>query len=123
MQLVQAVLITYDINVIKYGSHLAVAESHFKFSAGIVQPGILLDPVILLGILQMILEYLLEQTKVVVQADTVSGKSESSDGIQEAGCQSSQTAVAERGFRLCLFDVCQILAVSLQDVAQLLRDT
>ena len=89
MQLVQSVLITYHVNIIQYGSHLAVTESYFKLSAGVVQPGILLDPVVLLSILEMILEYLLEQTEVVVQTDTVSGKSQSSDGIQEAGCQSA----------------------------------
>ena len=73
MQLVQSILITYDINIIKYGSHLAVTERYFEFCAGIVQPGILLDPVILLGILQVILEYLLEQSEVVIQTDTVPG--------------------------------------------------
>ena len=89
MQLVQSILITYDINIIKYGSHLAVTERYFEFCAGIVQPGILLDPIILLGILQVILEYLLEQSEVVIQTDTVPGKSQGSDGIQEAGCQSA----------------------------------
>ena len=84
MQLVQSILITYDINIIKYGSHLAVTERYFEFCAGIVQPGILLDPIILLGVLQVILEYLLEQSEVVIQTDTVPGKSQGSDGIQEA---------------------------------------
>ena len=73
MQLVQSILITYDINIIKYGSHLAVTERYFEFCAGIVQPGILLDPVILLGVLQVILEYLLEQSEVVIQTDTSPG--------------------------------------------------
>ena len=123
MQLVQSVLITYHVNIIQSGSHLAVTESHFEFCTGVVQPGILLDPVVLLSILEMILEYLLEQTEVVVQTDTVSGKSQSSDGIQETCCQSSESTVTKRRFRLCLFDVCQILAVFLQDIAQLLIDT
>ena len=89
MQLVQSVLITYHVNIIQYGSHLTVTESYFKLGAGVVQPGILLDPVVLLSILQMILEYLLEQTEVVIQTDTVPGKSQGSNGIQEAGCQSA----------------------------------
>ena len=95
MQLVQSILITYDINIIKYGSHLAVTERYFEFCAGIVQPGILLDPVILLGVLQVILEYLLEQSEVVIQTDTVPGKSQGSDGIQEAGCQQKE----EEGYK------------------------
>ena len=123
MQLVQSVLITYHVNIIQYGSHLAVTESYFKLSAGIVQPGILLDPVVLLSILQVILEYLLEQTEVVVQTDTVSGKSQSSDGIQETCCQSSKSTVTKRRLRLCLFNVCDILTVFLKDLTQFLIDS
>ena len=56
---------------------------------------------------------------MIPQTDAVAGKIEGCKRIQEAGSQTAQAAVAQRGFRLHLFDVRKILACGIQRIAHL----
>ena len=51
--------------------------------------GVLLDPIIFLRFLKPVLEHLLKQAVVVIQADAISGQSQTRDGIQKTGCQTA----------------------------------
>ena len=57
---------------------------------------------------------------MIVQADSFPGKPQCSNGIQEARCQTSETAVTQRRFRLNLLDLGKALAVLCQNIIQLI---
>ena len=52
----------------------------------------------------MILKLLFEKSEVIIKSDSFSRKSQSCDGIQEASCQTTKSAVSERWLRLDLLD-------------------
>ena len=56
----------------------------------------------------------MEQAKVIPQAYAIAGQTQRCERIQEAGSQTAQAAVAQRGFRLHLFNVRKALAGSSQ---------
>ena len=58
---------------------------------------------------------------MIVQSHTVSGQPKRRDGIQEAGGKSSKAAVSQRGFRLDLLDLSDVLSVLLQHISGFLK--
>ena len=56
---------------------------------------------------------------MIVKTDSFSGKSERCDGIKEACCQSSQSAIAKGRLRLDLFDYGKLLSVFLKNLTHL----
>ena len=70
----------------------------------------------------MILKLLFEESQMVVQADTVSGKPQGCDRIKETCSQTSESAVSEGRLRLDLFDLTDIFAVLLEHLLHFLID-
>ena len=64
----------------------------------------------------MVFKHLLEQAEMIIQANAVSGKSQSCDRIQEAGCQTAQTAVSKRRLQFQFFNLAQLLSMFFQDL-------
>ena len=60
---------------------------------------------------------LVEQAEMIPQANTVTRQIQGSQGIQEAGRQTAQTAVAKRRLRFHLFNVGKLLSGGLQSRA------
>ena len=61
----------------------------------------------------MVAEFLLEETEVITQTDTVAVEVQRSDGIQETCGETSKSAVSEGRFRFKLLNFLEILAVGL----------
>ena len=59
---------------------------------------------------------------MIVQSNTITGKSKACNGIKETCCESAKTAVAKRGFWLNLLDAAKFLSFLLQCCIQLLID-
>ena len=59
---------------------------------------------------------------MIVEPHSVSVQSKGCDGVQEAGCQTAETAVSEGWLGLHLFDLAQGFAVGLQDGFYILVD-
>ena len=89
VQLVLPILIAGNINVIQSGCQGKITEWHFETNSRIRKPALRLYPGIWHFLLLMALKHLAEQAHMVVQADSVAGKAQSSDGIQETGSKSS----------------------------------
>ena len=68
----------------------------------------------------MVAEFLLEETEVITQTDTVAVEVQRSDGIQETRGETSKSAVSEGRFRFKLLNFLEILAVGLQELQRLL---
>ena len=66
MQLVDTVFISQHINVVHPGFYGIIAKFHIKGHIRFAQPGILFNPVVLLGILQLVGKHLPEKTEVVI---------------------------------------------------------
>ncbi len=65
-QLIDTIVVADYVNIIQTGGYLSVTEKDIKGNIGFIQPGILLDPVVLFCGLKAILKYLLKQTEVIV---------------------------------------------------------
>ena len=105
------VLIACNINIIQCGFQHKALKWDIIGNACICKPALRLDPRIRCLKLKMILKLLFEKSEVIIKSDSFSRKSQSCDGIQEAGCQTSKTAVSERWLRLDLLDHGKFFAV------------
>ena len=70
------------------------------------------EPGVGLFVLHTILKGLVEQAKVIPQAHAVAGQVQRCQRIQEAGCQTAQTTVAERGLRFHFLNIGKTLSGS-----------
>ena len=122
VQLVLPILIARNINVIQPGSQRKITERHFKSNSRIRKPTLGLYPWIRHFLLLVPLKYLAEQAHMVVQADSVAGKAQSCDGIQEAGGKPSKSAVSKGRLRLHFFNPGKLPAIFLQDFCHLFID-
>ena len=104
-----------DGDVKQLGLHRAEAEGHFEFHTGGDEPALVLDPGVgPLGLL-VVLELLLKQAVVVVEAHAVPVQAQGGDGVQEAGGQAAQAAVPQGGLGLHVLDSGQGAAALRQD--------
>ena len=76
---------------------------HVRFG----EPAILRQPGVRKLLLQVVLKDLPEKAQVVIQADALAGQAQGCNGVQKAGGQPSQSAVAQRWLRLGRFDLHQ----------------
>ena len=79
-----------------------------------MEPGILFHPFIGLSILQKVRKHLFEQTKMIIQADTIPREAKRCNGIQKACCQTPKTTISQRWFRFYLLDFGKLFSVCSQ---------
>ena len=70
-------------------------EWHIESDSCISKPACILDPRVWSLFLFVIFKYLFEQSKMIVQPDSISLQTKCRNGIQEAGCQSSKSSVTQ----------------------------
>ena len=122
MQLVHAVVIAGDIQVIQYALHVPLGEGHGEPGARLLQPALGGEPGIGALHLLVVLKVLMEQAEVVQQAHTVPGQAQGGGGVQVAGGQAPQAPVAQRGLVLHLFHGGEVLAGLGQGLLHLIVD-
>ena len=103
-----------DDDVPKHRLHRPGAEGDGEGHPGVQQPAVRLDPGVGQLLLAQLGEYLAEQAVVVVQPHPVPGQAQGGDGVQEAGGQTGQAAVAQGGLGLGLLHLGQAAAPLLQ---------
>ena len=119
------VLIAGHVHVVHGGLQREAPEGHHvgdgggREPAGGLRPAGLREPWIGIFLLEVVLEGLSEEAQVVVQADSLAGKPHCGDGVQEAGGQTAQPAVTQRGLRLRLLNLRQGFPVFLQEPGHL----
>ena len=121
MQGVALAVVAGHRNVVHDGVQAEPAERHREPHAGIGQPALGGDPGVLFFFLLVVFQLLVEQAVVVVQPGAVAAKAQRGNGIQEAGRQPSQAAVAQGGFVFRLLNGGQFVAVAGQQVFGLLK--
>ena len=96
--------------IVAHRLHVPLAEGYGEGPAGGDEPALLLQPGVGQFSLFVVLELLAEQAVVVVEPHPVAGQSQSGDGVQEAGSQTAQPAVAQGGLGLHGLDGAEIPA-------------
>ena len=114
IQRVGAALIAGDSQLVQPCRVLLACQLHRIGDISLFCPAVLGEPRIRLFVLHTVLKRLMEQTKVVPQSHAVTRQTQRCQRIQKTSSQTAQTAVAERGFRLYLFDVRKALSGSSQ---------
>ena len=114
MQTIAAGFIAGHINIIQNGMHRKVFKRNLEGDRLFHQPALAGNPRILYFLLFVIHKHLAEQTKMVIQADAVAGKSQSRHRVQETCRQTSQSAVSKRRLQFHLLDLCQISSMLFQ---------
>ena len=115
--------ITDNRQVIRYSADSLVSELN-QNSLGIHAdaPGIAeTGPVIRSLHLETVLNVLLEQAVLVADAIAIQRQLQRCSGIQEAGCQTAQAAIAQRSI-LYFFQICQIQAALLKHLLNFIVD-
>ena len=51
-------------------------------------------------------EFLAEKPQVIIQAHAISRQAKTCNGIKEAGCQTTQSAIPQRGFFFQILQIC-----------------
>ena len=109
-------------DIVLVGQHRAAAEGHLVVPAGVDEPALRRDPGVGDLPLVEVPEQLVEQAVVVVEARAVAGQVQGRDGVQKAGGQTAQAAVAQGGLPLLLLDFGQIQAVTGQYRPRLVKE-
>ena len=122
-ELVDTGSVSDDIHVVKARHYFLSAKINIKSRICLLKPTVFLYPVILLFNLEIILKHLLKKSKMIVESDSLPGKSESCYRIKEACGKPSETAVSQRRLRLILFDLGKIFAVFCQYIFYPVIDT
>ena len=105
-----------DGDVVEHGVQVEPAERHGVAPAGGQQPAFGRQPGVGLLALFVFAEFLAEQPVMVVEPHAVAGQAQRGDGIEEAGGQPPQPAVAQGGFRLIFLEVGQRTAHRFEQV-------
>ena len=95
MQPVGLIVIAGHLDIIHSRLHIKTVKRYRVGHIGLFQPGFFFDPRIRHFFLKMIVKFLLEKSQMIVKSDAVTGKSQGSDRIQEAGCQPAQAALSQ----------------------------
>ena len=110
VQGVGAALVAGDCQLIKPCGVVFAAQGDGVGDIRLFRPAVGAEPGIGQLLLHTVRKRLVEQAKVVAQAHAVAGQVQRGEGIQEAGCQTAQAAVAQRRLRLHFLNVRQVLA-------------
>ena len=84
MQLIASTVVSWNVNVIHCGFQCKIFEWHFKTHICPFQPALVCNPRIFFLLLLIIPEFLHKETIMVIQAHTISIKSQCSNRIQKA---------------------------------------
>ena len=122
MEFICQVIVSCHLDVIHSCIDIQTSELNRINRVRFLQPGFLFDPRVRGLFLKMILKLLFEESQMVVQADTVSGKPQGCDRIKETCSQTSESAVSEGRLRLDLFDPADVFAVLLEHLLHFLID-
>ena len=117
VQGVGAALVAGDGQLVQPGGVLFARQLHRIGDVGLFGPAVGGQPRVGLFVLDAVLKGLVEQAEVIPQAHAVAGQAQRCERVQKTGRQTAQTAVAQRRFRLHLFDVRQALSGSSQCIA------
>ena len=112
VQGVGAALVAGNGQLVQPGSVFLARQLHRVGDVGLFCPAVGGEPRVGLFVLHAVLKGLVEQAEVIPQAHAVAGQVQRCQRIQEAGCQTAQTTVAERRLRLHLFNVRKALSGS-----------
>ena len=66
MQFIDTTVISDNINVIQSGLYGHISKRYLKSGFRLIQPAVLLDPLIRLRLLEFLLKHLLKQSEVVI---------------------------------------------------------
>ena len=117
VQGVGAPLVAGDRQLVQPCGVLLARQLHRVGDVGLFRPAVGSQPRVGLFVLHTVLKGLMEQAEVVPQTYAVAGQVERCQRVEEAGSQTAQTAVAQRRFRLHLFDIGKALADGSQCIA------
>ncbi len=123
VQRVGAALITGDGQLVQAGIVGFACQLDRIDRVSLFGPGVCGQPGVGQLVLDAVLEGLVEQAEVIAQADTVAGQIQRGEGVEEAGSQAAQTAVAQGRLRLDFLNVGQVLARSGQRGAGVVVET
>ena len=96
-----------DGDVIHDSRHLGVPQRDGERPPRLDEPAVTLEPGVRLLRLLAPGEHLAEQAEVIIQAHAVPGQPQGGNGVQKAGGQTAQAAVAQTCVRLFLIDAVQ----------------
>ena len=116
-----AVLVARHFDVVHACRERTKAKGHREGRARVDQPGLGLYPRVGLLALDAPGEVLAKEAVVVVEANSVAGKSQRGDGVEEARREATQPAVAERGLRLAVLHLGERGAVCGEDALDLVH--
>ena len=119
VQGVGAALVAGDRQPVKPGGVGFAPQGNGVGGVRLFRPAVGAEPGVGLLLLHAAGEGLTEQAEMIPQAHAVTGQVQGGQGIQEAGCQTAQAAVAQRGLRFHLFDVGKLLSRGKQGSAHL----
>ena len=119
VQGVGAALVAGDGQLVEPGGVGLAAKGDGVGKIRLFSPAVIGEPGVGQLLLHTVRQRLVEQAEVIPQADAVAGQVQGGEGIQEAGRQTAQTAVAQRGLRLHLFNIRQIFSRGLEGRADL----
>ena len=117
VQGVGAALVAGNGQLVQPGSVFLARQLHRVGDVGLFCPAVGGEPRVGLFVLHAVLKGLVEQAEVIPQAHAVAGQVQRCQRVEEAGSQTAQTAVAQRRFRLHLFDIGKALADGSQCIA------
>ena len=117
VQGVGAALVAGNGQLVQPGSVFLARQLHRVGDVGLFRPAVGGEPRVGLFVLHAVLKGLVEQAEVIPQAHAVAGQVQRCQRVEEAGSQTAQTAVAQRRFRLHLFDIGKALADGSQCIA------
>ena len=112
-----------DGDVVEHRLQVETAEGDVEGAPGGDEPAVRLHPGVRDLGLAVVVEFLPEEAVVVVQAHAVAGQAQGGDGVQEAGGQTAQTAVAQGGLWLHGLDDTQVPAQVGQQGANLVVES
>ena len=117
VQGIGAALVTGDGQLVQAGGVFLAGQLYRIGDIGLFGPAVGGEPRVGLFVLHAVLKRLSEQAEVIPQAHAVAGQVQRCQRVEEAGSQTAQTAVAQRRFRLHLFDIGKALADGSQCIA------
>ena len=116
MQAVAAVFIARHYDIVEYRPQGKMLKGHPERFRLLLQPAVFGDPGIFYFLLLVVQKFLAEESEMVIQAHPVSRQAQGGDGIQEAGRQTAQSAVAQRRLQFHLLDLRQADLMLFQDL-------
>ena len=120
MQNICTVVVSCHKNVVHYRNYVIFSQRNGIFPFAFDEPAVVFHPGIRQFFLHPFFEYLAEKSKMIIQTDSVARQSQCRNGIQKAGCQSSQPPISKGWFRFHFFQITQFLSCLFQFLTHLI---